>query len=281
MSQYYDESPSSYSSTSPERNQYGRDHRHHSFFPPPPLPPLPPLPSHMGGQALPPLPGPGDGFHQGFAANRHVPPPADGASFANDDATTTAGPTRSDGDNGAWPSSHGNPLSPSNFAGASPAPSRNHYRNGPFERRRGMIPPASARDDPFCSMRMPSAQASWTGTPNDALFRERSSSSPSSFATHRGGTYFSEAPSLLVAGSGSSESSSASSTSAAAASSRPVPARSAFMCFCEAKGTEISNGTEVSSIRPLSHSDVYCDDYRYPHPKTHCVHRNRAASSRL
>jgi hypothetical protein len=254
MSEYYDDTPSSYSSNSPEYYQYGRDHHHHSFYPPP----LPPLPSHTGGQALPPLPLPGVGFHQDVAAHCHVSPPAEGASFANDDATTAAGPTRSDVNDST--SSHVNPLSPSNFAGASPTPSRNHYRNGPFERRRGMTPLASARDYPFYSPRMPSAQASWTGTANDALLREMSSSSPPSFAPYQGGPYFTEAPYLLGAGSGSSESSSASSTSAAAASSRPVPARSAFiaassrpvsarsafMCFCEAKGTEISNRKEVS-----------------------------------
>lgn len=259
-------------STSPEHYQYGRDHQHRSFYPPA-LPPLPPLPSHMGGQALPPLPGPGDGFHQGFAANRHVPPPPDGASFANDDATTTAWPTRSDGDNDAWSSSHGNTRSPSNFADASPTPSRNRYRSGPYERRRGMIPPASARDNPSCGPRMPSARASWTGTPDDALLRERSSSSPPSFATYRGGPYFCEAPSLLVAGSGSSESSSASSTSAAAASGRPVPAKSAFMCFCEAKGAEISDRTEVSPVRPLC--GFRYDDYRYTLTRKNIVYTGK------
>lgn len=266
-------------STSPEHYQYGHDHQQRSFYPPH-LPPLPPLPSHMGGQALPPLPGPGDGFHQGFAANRHVPPPADGASFANDDATTTAWPARSDGDNDAWSSSHGNTRGPSNFADASTTPIRNRHRRGPSERRRGVIPPASARDDPFRDPQMPPARASWTGAPDDAPLRERPSSSPPSFATFRGGPYFSEAPSLLVAGSGSSESSSASSTSAAAASGRPVPAKSAFMCFCEAKGTEIYNRTEVSPIRPLCVS-VMMTTGTYPHPKKHCVHRKRAASSRL
>jgi hypothetical protein len=47
-------------------------------------------------------------------------------------------------------------------------------------------------------------------------------------------------PSLLGVGSGLLESSSLASSLlvAAASSSRPVPAKSAFMCFCEAKGTE-------------------------------------------
>ena len=56
--------------------------------------------------------------------------------------------------------------------------------------------------------------------------------------------YFSEAPGIGTRSSGSSESSSASTTAA-----RPIPARSAFMCFSEARGNEIAAKGAGSKVR--------------------------------
>ena len=56
--------------------------------------------------------------------------------------------------------------------------------------------------------------------------------------------YFSEAPGIGTRSSGSSESSSASTTTA-----RPIPARSAFMCFSEARGNEIVAKGAGSKVR--------------------------------
>ena len=55
--------------------------------------------------------------------------------------------------------------------------------------------------------------------------------------------YFSEAPGIGTRSSGSSESSSASTTA------RPIPARSAFMCFSEARGNEIAAKGAGSKVR--------------------------------
>jgi hypothetical protein len=288
MSRSYDEQSNWYysSTTSPEHDRYVRDHRHHSFHPPP----LPPLPSHMGGQAAP-LPGPGGGFHQGFAVPPHcdVPttPAEEGASsFAKDDSKTAARQRRNGGggddDDASSSSSLGKSLRPSNFADASsPTPNRHRYYDRPFERHRIMmpIPASSARDDPYYSPRMPSSVQAppWTVA------------SPE----YRGGPYFSgETPSLLGVGSGSSESStsaSSSSSSAAAAGGggRPVPAKSAFMCFCEAKGAEISNRNEVSTnpfqaVGRVFEVDLGSDHSHPPPPRKrqHYVRRKRVASSR-
>ena len=59
----------------------------------------------------------------------------------------------------------------------------------------------------------------------------------SAAAVYRHSPYYSDAPNL-GAGSGSSESTA--SSGAASAGGRPVPARSAFMCFSQAKGKEIA-----------------------------------------
>jgi hypothetical protein len=237
MSQHYNETPNSFASTSPEHIQYYNRDRNSCFPPPPPLPPLPPS---TGGQAIPP-PRPGEGF-QGFAPHSHVRSPAKGGSFANEDAKKAALPRRCDDDDASLSQANSLGL---DFADSSPTVNRHHYNGGPFERHSVTIPPSSLRNS-LCTSQMPSVYGSWTGTPNDAIFQERSSLSPPSVEIGENGPYYRDAPSLLGAGSGSSEYSSASSSSVAATKSRPVPAKSAFMCFCEAKGTEFSTRNAVS-----------------------------------
>lgn len=251
MSRYYNETSNSFASSSPEQIQYSRD-RHHCF-PPPSPPPLPPLTPFTGAQAIPP-PRPGEAFYQGFAPHFHVPSPVKGPSFTIEDAKKAALPRRCDDDDAS--SLQENSLGPSDFADTSPTVNRHHYNSGPFERHSIMMPPASVRN-PSYTPQMPSVLAYWTGTPNDAALQDRSSLSPPSFATSQSGPYFSDAPFLLGAGSGSSEYSSESSSLAAATKSRPVPAKSAFMCFCEAKGAEISTRNAVSSYSKLIRMTKY------------------------
>lgn len=76
---------------------------------------------------------------------------------------------------------------------------------------------------------------SWTVSPNNSVARNESSSTSSTIYQHS--PYFSDAPHLLGSGSGGSSESSTSSTMATVC--RPVPAKSAFMCFSEAKSKAI------------------------------------------
>jgi hypothetical protein len=129
----------------------------------------------MGDQALP-LPGPGKGFHQGFATHCNVPTAAEGVSFANNDAKTVAQPKRNssssnnnndnndnnDNDDNVLSLLFGKSLSPSNFANALLTPSRHHHYDGPFECHSGMMPLISTRDNPYYRPRMLLVQAPWT-----------------------------------------------------------------------------------------------------------------------
>lgn len=73
---------------------------------------------------------------------------------------------------------------------------------------------------------------SWTVTPNAAVTRNKSSST-----IYQQSHYFSDAPALLGTCSGGSSESSTTSTTATAC--RPAPAKSAFMCFSDAKSEDI------------------------------------------
>ncbi len=76
---------------------------------------------------------------------------------------------------------------------------------------------------------------SWTDSPNNSVARNESSSTSSTIYQHS--PYFSDAPHLLGSGSGGSSESSTSSVMATVC--RPVPAKSSFMCFSDAKSEEI------------------------------------------
>ena len=106
----------------------------------------------------------------------------------------------------------------------------NCTRKSPYFSPPPPLPPVPAARDP-------SKAATLTVSPND---RHESSSK----TIYQQSPYSSEAP-ALGAGSGSSESSTASTTTSTFTSAtttnntRPVPARSAFMCFSQAKGEAI------------------------------------------
>ena len=106
----------------------------------------------------------------------------------------------------------------------------NCTRKSPYFSPPSPLPPVAAARDPS------PAATTLTVSPND---RRESSS----ITIYKQSPYLSEAPALGV-GSGSSESSTASTTTTSTSvtttnNTRPVPARSAFMCFSQAKGEAI------------------------------------------
>jgi len=106
----------------------------------------------------------------------------------------------------------------------------NCTRKSPYFSPPPPLPPVAAARDPS------PAATTLTVSPNDR--RESSSTT-----IYQQSPYLSEAPALGV-GSGSSESSTASTTTTSTSvtttnNTRPVPARSAFMCFSQAKGEAI------------------------------------------
>ena len=120
----------------------------------------------------------------------------------------------------------------------------NCTRKSPYFSPPPPLPPVPAARDPSAT--------TLTVSPND---RHQSSST----TIYQQSPYLSEAPALGV-GSGSSESSTASTTTTSTSvtttnNTRPVPARSAFMCFSQAKGEAIkarkgkgSNGGFVEAV---------------------------------
>jgi len=234
---YYkdDQSSGSHSSSSPP----GGRHYQYSNYPPPnqhhfypPLPPLPPPASHSlhgmyehgyhthhynGSPGAP-------SFVNGYAHHHHQPAvrnnnePSLGGSFGQGVVQRLVHhpALRGDDDRSAAGKTH---LG-SDEASPSPTKESSHLTTSPYFSRPPPLPPATG---------------ALTVSPNDHP-REDSNSA----RIYRNSPYFSEAPNLDT-GSGSSESSTSS-------ISRPVPAKSAFMCFSSVKGKEISdkNGADGS-----------------------------------
>jgi len=213
-------------------------HNPNSFYYPPP--PLPELQAHPHDQQAPlPL-----GPHYGY-----IPPCPEGDNL-NDDAKSLASLRRDDGVGG----SDGTTSTQRNHSGvANGAPTLNYHHNYHFNHHYGgiMLPPSSHDNQYYRpQMQFVPTNQTWV-TPNDAVQTNESSSPPPLYST--------EAPSILTGSSGSSESQlSQSSSSEATAIGRPAPAKSAFMCFFNARRTQTKDGAvEVAAIewQRLSHKE--------------------------
>lgn len=213
-------------------------HNPNSFYYPPP--PLPELQAHPHDQQAPlPL-----GPHYGY-----IPPCPEGDNL-NDDAKYLASLRRDDGVGG----SDGTTSTQRNHSGvANGAPTLNYHHNYHFNHHYGgiMLPPSSHDNQYYRpQMQFVPTNQTWV-TPNDAVQTNESSSPPPLYST--------EAPSILTGSSGSSESQlSQSSSSEATAIGRPAPAKSAFMCFFNARRTQTKDGAvEVAAIewQRLSHKE--------------------------
>lgn len=211
-------------------------------------PPLPELQAHPHDQqALRPL-----GPHYGY-----IPPCPEGDNL-NDDAKSLASLRRDDGVGG----SDGTTLTQKRNHSGLPntgAPTMNyHYNYHHFNHHYGgiMLPPSSYDNQYYRPpMQFAPTNQTWV-TPNDSVQTNKSSSPPP--------LYLTEAPSILAGSSGSSESQlSQSSTEATTPNPNPAigrvaPAKSAFMCFFEARRTRTKDGAvEAAAIgwQRLSHKE--------------------------
>jgi hypothetical protein len=140
------------------------------------------------------------------------------------------------------------------------ASTKNHHFFGySIDQYHHVLQSASAQSSPYFGPPPPPLPPldSWTVSPNNnAAVRNESSWTPSTI--YQQSPYFSDAPALQ--GSGSSESST---TSTNAAVCRPVPAKSAFMCFSDAKSEDIREtmgpDTKVSCPVMISVKFVFND----------------------
>jgi len=208
-----------------------------SFYYPPP--PLPELQAHPHDQQAPlPL-----GPHYGYI------PPCPEADNLNDDAKSLASLRRDDGVGG----SDGTTSTQRNHSGVTNgAPAMNYHHNYHFNHHYGgiMLPPSSHDNQYYRpQLQFVPTNQTWV-TPNEVQTNESSSPPP---------LYSTEAPSILTGSSGSSESQlSQSSSSEATAIGRPAPAKSAFMCFFDARRTRTKDGAvEAAAIewQRLSHKE--------------------------
>lgn len=225
--------------TSPEDDQYQYSNYpasgHPHFFPPP----------------LPALPGPA--LHMPHAMHQHgYFHPYSGSSEAAhlyNGSPGTAGFTQGFTDQSAFRSgngqSHGGSPQPASrdddrsHAGGSPVGSETSPSWAKNSSIQPIQPPGNdCKTTPHFGQPppLPSVPGTLMVSPNDPR------QPPTPKTLYQNSPYYSEAPDLNT-GSGSSESSSSS-------TNRPVPARSAFMCFSEAKGKEISekNGVDGSKV---------------------------------
>lgn len=146
--------------------------------------------------------------------------------------------------NGTSP--HGNANSATNFRPSSSTATNSnvtsttniHFSGFGIDQYRYVMHPACTQTSPYFGLPPPPLMpplpppGSWTVTPNDAVTRNKSSST-----IYQQSPYFSDAPTLLGTCSGGSSESSTTPTTATAC--RPVPAKSAFMCFSDAKSENI------------------------------------------
>jgi len=163
-------------------------------------------PHHLairGGQAYPP---PLPGFHHGSSPHGNV------------NSSTSVAPS-------------------SSTAATSIVSSTNihHYSGYTGDHFQHVMHPASAQSSPYFGPPPPPLLPpdTWSVSPKNAVGRHDSTSS----TIYQSSPYFSDAPALR--GSGSAGSSESSTTSTTATVCRPVPAKSAFMCFTDAKREEI------------------------------------------
>jgi hypothetical protein len=200
MSKYSDsETPSSHSTSPPSPQQCPFATPNYHLQPPP---------HQQTGQAHPPPPG----FYHGSS-------PHGNANFATSDGLSSFATTTSKvASTNNYPYS-GYGIDQYRYVGYPPNVQRSPYFCPPPPPLPPPLPPPDF----------------WTVSPNNSVARNESSSTSSTIYQHS--PYFSDAPALMGTGSGGSSESSTSSTMATVC--RPVPAKSAFMCFSDAKSNEI------------------------------------------
>jgi len=183
----------------------------------------------LGSQQLPALPGlaqPAPArmhHHHGFISHcNNTSPPA---SFINGNAQLQPA-LRSD--------SNGSSSGKTNLLGSYTTPSSTQQESS-FAQVLLPTRRSTRKSSPYFSPPPPLPQVlALAISPNDPTCQEDSTSA----IVYRNSPYFSEAPNLDT-GSGSSESS----TSSTAVTNRPVPAKSAFMCFSEVSGKALFDRT--------------------------------------
>jgi len=140
-------------------------------------------------------------------------------------------------DGNANSSTNGAPSSSTTATSIVSSTNIHHYSGYSSDHYQHVMHPSSAQSSPYFGPPPPPLMPpdTWTVSPNNAVGRIESLSTSSTI--YQSSPYFSDAPALR--GSGSAGSSESSTTSTTATVCRPVPAKSAFMCFADAKREEI------------------------------------------